>query len=67
MKNQGLLLTRLYERTDHHGRPYFVGRIGLTKVEVHPTGTLSKGDRVWAVRISEAVDESDQAAERAAT
>ena len=53
-------LTQMFERTGASGKRYLVGRMGLLKLLIVPSGEVSRGDPVWQAFVFEGLSTEEQ-------
>jgi hypothetical protein len=46
-------LAQVFERVNRKGQRYLVGRIGIAKLLIVPSGEVSRGEPVWQVFLGE--------------
>jgi hypothetical protein len=46
-------LGQVFERTNRKGEKYFVGRLGIAKLLIVPSGEVSRGEPVWKIFVGE--------------
>lgn len=49
----GIALAQLYERTNHRGRRYLIGRVGTAQLFVVQSDANSRGNPVWQAYLRE--------------
>jgi hypothetical protein len=60
-------LGQLFERTNRRGQRYLVGRLGIAKLLIVPSGEVSRGEQIWKIYLGEGLYADENAKATALT